>query len=248
MLKSKTFLAVIPAKKHSRRVLRKNRMEFLGGPLINFVIEAIQKSEIFDRIIVSTDCSKIATIARIQGVEVPFMRPSSLAEDDTLVSDVMVHALNEIEQKFDYVLLLSPTSPLVSHNDIRIAAKMIIEKDADAIISITEADYNSAYHSFELPNDYSLKAIVGHALTKSSQMPEMYCLNGAIYLAKYEVFADKKDYYQTNVFGYYMPPERSIDIDTRWDVFLANCLLEKKEKKNAKRRGFWKSLRRVLIS
>jgi len=243
MYRGKTFLAVIPARKHSRRVPLKNCMRLCGRSLVGYVAEAINKSEIFDRVIISTDSQEIADFAKLYHVEVPFMRPKELANHDALVSDVMVHALREINEKFDYVLLLSPTTPLVKNWDIRNAAKMLIKKDADMIVSVTNADYNSAYHSFELPTDWSLKGIVGHALTKSSQMPAMYCLNGGIYLGKYEIFAEKKDYYQTKVFGYYMPRERSIDIDTHWDVYLAECLLGKK---NVRRRGFWKSLCRVL--
>jgi N-acylneuraminate cytidylyltransferase/CMP-N,N'-diacetyllegionaminic acid synthase len=235
MYKGKSFLSVITARGKSSRIRKKNLRHICGRPLFEYAAEAVKESGIFDRIIVSTDSQEIAGVAMTCGVEVPFIRPAELATADALSTDVMAHALNELGQRFDYVLMSAPTSPLVKGFDIKEAARQLIDKDADIVISITEANYNSAYHSFVLPSNYSLQGIA--SCLQPSETPEKFCLNGAIYIGRYDVFAENKNYYETDAYAYYMPPERSVDINTYWDLHLAECLLEGKERGKRRRLG-----------
>jgi CMP-N,N'-diacetyllegionaminic acid synthase len=243
MYKGRSFLAVIPARKNSKGFPNKNSCCLLGRPMFQYVAEAIQDSGIFDRIITTTDDPKVAEIARSCGVEVPFMRPAELAASDSLVIDAMVHALGEIKEKYDYVLLLAPTSPLVESFDIKMAADKLLDENADMVVSICKADLNSSRYSFVRPMNTNLTGVLSNASEKESDIKrtERYCLNGAIYLAKYEVFANKKYYYDTNIYGYVMPCSRSIDIDNAWDFELAEYLLRKR--KNGK--SFWRTLYKV---
>ena len=131
MFKGKCFLALIPARGGSKGLKDKNIRLLNNKPLLAYTIEAAKESRIFDRIIVSTDSEKIAVVALKYGAEVPFMRPKELATDTASSMDVLIHTiklLQESNDKYDYVALLQPTSPLRTSQDIVEAADLSIEK------------------------------------------------------------------------------------------------------------------------
>jgi N-acylneuraminate cytidylyltransferase len=112
-----SLLALIPARGDSKEIPRKNIKEFCGKPLIAWAIEAAQKASGIDRIVLSTEDHEIAEVAQKWGAEVPFMRPAELAGDDTPGIEPVLHALEQLPT-FDEVLLLQPTSPLRTAEDI----------------------------------------------------------------------------------------------------------------------------------
>ena len=118
----KKILPLIPARGGSKGVKNKNIHEVNNKPLIQYTIETAISTNIFDHIFVSTDSEKIAEVSLKLGAKVPFIRPESLAQDESNSIDVMKHALEWFNEnkglQFEYLLLLQPTSPLRNENDI----------------------------------------------------------------------------------------------------------------------------------
>lgn len=221
MYKGKSFCCIVPARGGSNRLFKKNIRRMYGRPMISYVANAIKETGIFDRIICSTDAPKIAKIASDYGLDVPFIRPANLARHDSTIIDTIQHALTQIE-KCDYVLCSQPTSPLVKSAQILGAADMLIEKDCDMVIGVCAADEIAANYSFPLSTT-SLR----NTMTRE-KIHEPYCPNGAIYLAKWEVFFNKKNFYETNVHAYKMDKISSIDVDDKFDFEIAEYFVRKR--------------------
>ena len=112
----KKILAIILARQGSKRLPNKNHKIFHGKPLIVYTFEALKKSKLFDRIILSTDSKKLRNIALKHKIEVPFIRPKKISKDNSLAIDAIKHSLDYInnmsEEKYDYVQYVMPTTPL----------------------------------------------------------------------------------------------------------------------------------------
>jgi CMP-N-acetylneuraminic acid synthetase len=244
MYKGHTYLAIVPARGGSNRLFKKNIRMMAGRPLIWYVADTIKQSGIFDRMIVSTDSEEIAEVAEECGLEAPFLRPADISDYKSSVKDALVHALKWVEEndkKYDYVLMLSPTTPMVQPHHLRSAADMVIGRDM--VISVTEADYNSSNYSFELP-DGSLKDLFTE--TYIDNIPKTkYCLNGAIYLAKWDVFRNRLHWYDTDVCAYRMDKADSIDINDKFDFEVTEYFIRKRYNTRTQR-PVWRALRRVL--
>jgi len=236
-MSKKTFLCVIPARGGSKGIPNKNIIDINGQPLISYSIGTAYDCKIFDRIIVSTDSGEIAFHARTYNAEVPFVRPSELATDESRVEDAMVHALKHVEEydkKYDYVCLLQPTSPLLESIDVINAKKMLFDKEADMIVSVSKSPIN-IFWAREIPEDLSMNSFDTDVCGTNKQCFEnMYYLNGAIYFGKWDIFYNKKDYYKQNTYAYKMPYEKSIDIDTYDDLKLVEYFLKKSKQEIAK--------------
>jgi N-acylneuraminate cytidylyltransferase/CMP-N,N'-diacetyllegionaminic acid synthase len=144
-------LALVPARGGSKSIPLKNIKPLAGRPLIEYALAAIAASGVVDRTCVSTDDDRIADAARAAGAEVPFMRPSELARDDTPSPDVVHHALRWLEHHEDsrpeYVLLVQPTEPFVRPEQIRAALELLLARDADSAITVVEVPRNDhPYH------------------------------------------------------------------------------------------------------
>ena len=232
MFNDKSVLCIIPARGGSKGIVDKNIIDVNRYPLIHYIINAAKLFNRFDRIIVSTDSKKIESVAKREGVEVPFLRPSFLATDKSIVEDTIVHVLKFIEEKdkkYDYVCLLQPTSPLVKSVDIINVINMLFEKKAEIIVSVGENPINIEW-TISLPEDLSLNEFSGKVCGTNRQcFKKTYFLNGAIYLGKWDIFYNKLDYYSQKSYAYVMPYKRSIDIDSEFDLELVKFLLKDKK-------------------
>ncbi|MFH0732467.1 MAG: acylneuraminate cytidylyltransferase family protein [Candidatus Omnitrophota bacterium] len=231
MYKSKSILAVIPARGGSKRLPYKNIKPLLGKPLIGRTIEQAKKSKYLDKIIVSTDSPKIAKVARGYNAEVPFMRPRDLSGDEVPLFDVVVHALKFYEKKgicFDIAVILQPPCPFRTSKDIDDAVEFLFKKKAKAIISICEAFHHPMWMNI-LPPDGCLKDFLPRSVRgKNSQyLPKFFQLNGAIFLGFADYIKKHKSYYGRQTYAYIMPKERSIEIDDMTDFKLAEALLKR---------------------
>jgi len=233
--KTKQFLCIIPARSGSKEIPNKNIKKINSYPLIYYVVNAVKKSKIFDRIIVSTDSDRIAKIAKIYGADVPFLRPKYLSTDTSLIKETIVHLLKKVEKKdkkYDYVCLVQTTSPLLKKMDIINAVFFLINKKADMIVSVSKVPFNSNLIGV-LPKDLSMKNFLSanKYQTKRQMFKTKYILNGAIYLGKWDIFYYKKDYYLQDTYAYIMPEERSIDIDSYFNLKIAKLLLKEGRQK-----------------
>ena len=136
MINGKSVLAVIPARGGSKGLPRKNISKLADKPLIAWTIESANGSKYIDRSIVSTDDQEIADTALKYNGMVPFLRPSKLATDDAKTNDVLFHIIEVIEEKYDILILLQPTSPLRNSADIDKALELMEQKEADSLVSM----------------------------------------------------------------------------------------------------------------
>ena len=224
-------LAIIPARGGSKGIPGKNMADLCGKPLIAWTIEAALASGVFDRAVVTTDDHVIAKFADSAGAEVPFMRPAELAADDTPAVDVVEHTLCWLRENQnyepDYLMLLQPTSPLRNAEDIRGAWQHAMEKDADAVVSVCEAQ-NHPYLTKSIDADRMLCDFLPAEPKYATRqaMPRVFALNGAIYLIRTDVFLANRCFHPEKTYAWVMPPERSIDVDSPWDLHLVNLILK----------------------
>ena len=226
-------LGIITARGGSKGISKKNIKNLVGKPLIAWTIEEALKARKLDRVIVSTDSQEIAYIARGFGAEVPFIRPDHLSQDDSSHVDVLIHAIkwfdtNEPNYQFEYFMLLQPTSPLRTNKDIDKSIELIQKKNVESVVSICE----SITHPYLMKVidkgnlvDYTKKP---KGYIRRQDFPNVFQLNGAIYLIKTEVFRKEKTLFLSKTCAYEMGIEQSIDIDTDVDFEYAEFLLNNK--------------------
>jgi len=226
------MLAIIPARGGSKGLPGKN-IKLLGGlPLICHSIKAALKSNLIDRVIVSTEDNEIASIAKDCGAEVPFMRPANLASDASMVMDAYLHAVDfvakENSKPVQSFVALLPTVPLRAHEDIDNAIKIFNDKNAKSVISVVEAPiplhWNMRITKEGILENYSSEF---NAIKNRQELEKTYVHNGAIYIFRTEILRLTRQYYTEKTFPYIMPRNRSADIDDLLDFEWAEYLLNK---------------------
>lgn len=232
MLQGKEVLGIIPARGGSKRLPRKNLLPLAGRPLIAHTIEAGLRSPYIDELVVSTDDPEIAEIARSLGAQVPFLRPAELARDTSGNFELIEHALFFYRQsqhrEFSHVVYLQPTSPLRDSGEIDRAVQLLKERQADAVISVSEPDHSPLWCN-TLPGDLSMKGFLREDVKyqRSQDLERYYRLNGAIYLiSTARLLAERTFFISDNIYAHVMPPEKSVDVDTLIDLKLCEILLQ----------------------
>ncbi|MFA4932782.1 MAG: acylneuraminate cytidylyltransferase family protein [Caldisericia bacterium] len=225
-------LAVIPARGGSKEIPRKNIFSLSGRPLIEYTFEAAKGSKLINRTIVSTDDNEIAEVGRRNGIDVPFMRPKELAEDNTPTLPVIRHAVEFIEKEHGYkpdiVMLLQPTAPLRKSHHIDEALRLLMNNpDADSVVSVTEVPHQyNPYFVMKIEDDllkfYNEDAI---KYTRRQGLPKAYSRNGAIYAFRLETLNEKNSLYGDTCLPYIMSFEESVNIDSVYDFKIAEMLL-----------------------
>ncbi|MCG6261977.1 acylneuraminate cytidylyltransferase family protein [Vibrio vulnificus] len=228
------ILAITPARGGSKRLPGKNIKNLNGKPLIQWTIDAALAVQEIARVMVTTDCDEIAEIAKQAGAEVPFIRPPELATDTSSSTDVIRHALDFYRaegEEFDFVLLLQPTSPIRSADDIRHAIEQLKAHTADAVVSVCPCDHSPLWAN-TLPDDRSMADFIRHEVSqlRSQDLPDYYRINGAIYLTKVSRFYQENSLFlSSNIFAYVMNNESSVDIDHELDFLIAETVLKYRE-------------------
>jgi N-acylneuraminate cytidylyltransferase/CMP-N,N'-diacetyllegionaminic acid synthase len=180
-------------------------------------------------VLVSTDDPEIADVARTLGADAPFVRPDALARDDTPTMPVVIHALEWLEANESYspnrVLLLQPTSPLRTSGDIAAAIALAEEQRAESIVSVSPASSHPHLIKRITPEGL-LEDLLPHAqIDRRQDLEPVYALNGAIYLTLRSQLLKHQSFYPTRTHAYVMPAERSLDIDSPWDLELCDLIL-----------------------
>ena len=230
------ILAIIPARGASKRLPQKNIRPLAGKPMVAWTWDAARQAASIGRLIVSTDDEKVMEQARGAGVDAPFVRPAELASDTSLMQDVIEHALGWLKEKERYqpdaVLILQPTSPLRTGADIEEAVTLMKQRSADSIVSVCLPAHPPAWMK-RVADDGRLlpwEEGKGPVPQRKQELSQAYALNGAIYLTRREVLLKEKTFYPAKTFAYIMPPERSLDVDTAWDFYLAELILKDRSK------------------
>lgn len=225
MYKEKSFLAIIPARGGSKRLPRKNVLDLAGKPLIAWSIEASLESKYIDQVIVTSDDEEILEISKQFGA-VTIKRPEELASDTATTFDAIKHTIDNME-KYDYVVLLQPTSPLRNFKYIDEAIELLEFKNADAVVSVCEMDHSPLW-SNTLPDDGNMSSFIREEIKnkRSQDLEKYYRLNGAIYICKTDKLLDEKSFMlKDNIFAYKMDRKSSIDIDEEIDFLITNFMM-----------------------
>ncbi len=234
MYKSKKILGVITARGGSKGIPRKNIKNLCGKPLIAYTIEAAKKSKLLSKFVVSTEDVEIAEVSRKLGADVPFMRPAELAQDKSASIDVIKHAVNWLDEKlheeYDYIMILQPTSPLRTAEDIDNCIKKIVETNADSVISMMKLVDFIPVKLKKIENDLILPLLQdeGKLASRRQDSQDVYKRNAAIFLTKKDLIMSD-DLFGSASRPYIMPPERSVDINEEIDFELAEFWLNKQK-------------------
>jgi N-acylneuraminate cytidylyltransferase len=225
MFNEARVLAIIPARGGSKGLPRKNIVELAGKPLIAWTIEAAKRSKYIDRFILSSDDLEIIEVAKTWGCEVPFIRPAALAGDDAPGIGPVLHAIQELSG-YDLVVLLQPTSPLRTSEDIDAAIELCVSKNAPACVSVTECKQHPYLVFSRTANGCLLPFLeVGEKRNRRQDFPGAFILNGAVYVAQKKCLEVSRTFLVEETVSYIMPSDRSIDIDTAEDLRLTEYLL-----------------------
>ena len=236
MINKKKIVALIPARSGSKGLKNKNILNLKGNPLIHYPITAAKDSLYVDRIIVSTDSEKIADIAKTHGAEVPFLRPLNLASDTTTSSEVIIHMLETLNTEladFEYLILLEPTSPLTTGNDID---RALIELDSNnkftALTSVAKIESNHPEYCLSI-NDNKIQPYKGKFPGKAmrrQEIEDLYFLDGSLYLSRIKNFIKTKSFYHEKTLPFIVPYWKSFEIDTYLDLVCIEAIMNNIDK------------------
>lgn len=220
-------LGIIPARGDSKGVPRKNIRPLAGKPLIAHTIDVARESDVFDRVVVSTDDREIADVARQIGGDVPFMRPAHLAEDTTPTLPVLIHAVEWLRENDGYepdlVAILQPTTPLRKPEHLREALDIFRKFKPDSVVSMREVPgHYSPHWQFRLDTDSRATIFTGEPferiVKRRQDLPKTYTRNGAVYLFKTKLlFEEQPTFYGSDVRGFVMDSDSSVNIDSESD-------------------------------
>ena len=223
-------VGIITARGGSKGVPRKNVRMVAGKPLIAWTIEAARQARSLNRVIVSTDDAEIARVAQHFGAEIPFIRPASLAQDNSTHIDVLCHAIHWLRDeggcRVDYVVNLQPTSPMRLAEDIDGAVTLAIERRADAVVSICPTSANPHLVK-QLSPTGELIGFAGVEVRHSrrQELPPAYVFNGSVYVNRADHLLATRNMFAPGMLGYVMPESRSWDIDTEEDLQVVDFLM-----------------------
>ena len=229
MFKLKKILAIIPARAGSKGIKDKNIIDLNGKPLIAYSIEAGLKSKYIDKVVVTTDGEEIAREAIKYGAEVPFLRPEYLSSDNAKTIDAVIHCIEEMEklgEKYDYVVLLQPTQPLRQSWHIDEAIELILEKNEEALVSVSKVKDNPILIRSIDSNGYAINLLEGSSTKRRQEFPDFYKVNGAIYINKINQNLNNKTSLNDNKLVYIMDEKYDVDIDEMLDLQIAELAIK----------------------
>ena len=232
MINGKRIIAIVPARQGSKGLAKKNIIDFLGKPLLVWSIEAARKSKYVDKLIVSTDSTDIAIVGEKNGAEIPFIRPSYLSEDNSTSIDVIYHAIEFMREKlgenFDFVVLLEPTSPLRTSEDLDLAfEKLVGSPNARSLVSVGESDSQHKTLQFNITESDFISlgsANNGFVHTRRQDLEKSYFLDGSIYISYTHTLFKLKSFVHGQTLTLSLPKWKNIEIDDEYDYAMALAL------------------------
>lgn len=227
-------ICIVPARGGSKGLPGKNKKMLIDRPLVAWPITSALDCPFIDQVICSTDDPEIQAIAIQYGAIAPFIRPADLSSDTAKTSDVILHAINYAEEilgeYYDYVVLLEPTSPLTTSEDVSNAFNLLIANrtKATSIVGVskvesTHPEYdvrldNQGFISPYLVDDFSL-------LRRRQEIEELYFLEGSVYISEVDAFKTHKSFYHSKTLGYEVPRWKSIEIDELIDFLMVETIM-----------------------
>lgn len=227
-MQSIDILAIVPARKGSKRLPNKNFLPLAGKPLFQWTLDAVKDLDAVDMVVVTSDDENIIGLSKKAGVRV-VMRPPELADDFATSVDVVLHVLEVLKEnkvRPKRVLFLQPTSPLRTSENILAAIKLMDDTKVSSIVSVCKLPHPVQWCS-TLGSDLAMSGFIREGGSKRSQDFEPhYRINGAIYLTDVVMMEKNKLFFDKDAKAYVMAEEESADIDTaldfKWCEFLVS--------------------------
>jgi N-acylneuraminate cytidylyltransferase len=224
------LVAVIPARGGSKRIPRKNIIDFCGKPMIAWTIEVAIESGLFERVLVSTDDAEIADVGRTYGAEVPFLRDKA-ADDTAPVSEATIAALDQISAHLklrpSHVVQLMPNCPLRRASDIENAWRHYLEQGARFQLSCFQYAMANPFWAVTLGEDGRPTPLFPNAMkTRSQDLPTLYCPTGAIWIAEVNALTEAGTFYGPEHIFFELPWQAALDIDTAEDLAIARSVAQ----------------------
>lgn len=224
-------LGLVPARGGSKGIARKNLRLLAGQPLLQYTAAAAQGAQRLSRVLLSTEDPEIADVGRRCGLWTPFLRPRTLAADDTPMFAVVTHALDWLEKngvQYDAVCLLQPTNPLRRAADIDACVDRLVDSGADCVVTVLPIPERLNPHwAYFLDDDGFLRPALGarEPIARRQELPRAYYRDGSVYVSRVDVIRQYGTLYGTRVLPYHFDPRRSVNLDDESDWQRAEELL-----------------------
>lgn len=235
MKKKGQTVGCIFARGGSKGVPRKNIRILAGKPLIAYAIESAKECPLVDRVLVSTDDPEIAEVSRKFGAEIPFLRPSELAKDDSSEWLAWQHAIQFLQQDresdpLDLFVSVPTTSPLRTSEDLSNCIQTLKESDADIVITTRKAERSPYFNMITLNEKGYAQLIIppSSEINRRQDTPQVFDMTTVAYVAKPDFILSARSLFEGKVKTVLIPTERAIDIDTELDFKIAEFLMQKK--------------------
>lgn len=225
-------MCIIPARRNSKSIPLKNIIDLCGKPLIAYTIEIALKlklKKLLSDFIVSTDCQKIADISKSYGAKIPFLRPKKMAGDKAKSIDYVLHSIDYFKTigiRFDAVIILQPTSPLKSFEDVKNAILIFNKNNKDSLISAYREDTINQLIMYRKKNNVAIPLSGKHNKgIRRQDHGSIFVRNGAIYITKTKYIKKEKKIVSNKPLIYEMSKMESINIDTHEDLKFVKSIL-----------------------
>jgi len=229
--------AFIFARGGSKGLPGKNIRPLDGKPLIGWSIEHALAVKRIERVIVSTDSDEIADVAKLYGAEVPFTRPSELAQDDSSEWLSWRHALNYLLETYgvlpEAIVSVPTTAPLRLPLDIDNCLDEYEKGDVDMVVTVTDAHRSPYFNMVKMKADNSVGLVIPmqSSISRRQDAPVVFDMATVAYVMRSDFVMNHNAIFEGRVRSIHVPPERAIDIDTLLDFQIAECLLKTREQK-----------------
>ena len=233
MINNKKVLALIPARGGSKGLSRKNIMTLNGKPLLGWPIKAAKGSQYIDKIVVSTDDREILIMAIEQGADAPFLRPAHLATDRATSFSVAEHAISyheRLNEQYNYIILLEPTSPLTQSRDIDEALELLDSNRhlADSIVSVSKVESCHPAFLVSIANNGIIQPFVTEKISSTlrrQEISELYFFDGSLYISDIKIYLKKKSFIHERTLPYIMPKWKAFEIDDIVDYVCVEAIM-----------------------
>ena len=225
-------LGLVPARSGSKGIKNKNTIEFNGFPLIYWCARSLVHAKKIGYRMCSTNDLYIADLAKKSGLEVPFLRPSHLARDETLIVDVIKDTLLQLSSKnnlsFSHVALIQPTSPTVLPEDIDGAIRLSVREDADTVITGCRVGQKHPAAMYTVSETGQVTWLINdeNRMTRRQDLHSVFVRTGLVYVIKASLVLEQEKIYGPKVCSYEIPEERAVTIDSYYDLKLAKYMMD----------------------
>jgi CMP-N-acetylneuraminic acid synthetase len=230
MIRSEQLTAIIPARGGSKAIPRKNLLCIDGETIVERAIRLARGSGWVDRVFVTTDDPEIYAIAGKHDAAPPSLRPTKLATDLATTIDAVNHLIVDASINNGYILLLQPTSPLRTNEDLHALCRMFeANPEAEAIVSVVRHDSPHPNKIVTVNEGYIRSYLGTNPSVPRQSLPVVHAINGAFYIVRRRIVVEQQTFLPERTLAFEMPVERSINLDTPIDLLLMEALLKKPE-------------------